>query len=369
MPRVLVFCDYYADPLVGGAERVTHEIFRRLDDDDVDTLVVSGVPGSAPVAPPGPPVRTCRAIDLSKLVGAQLAVAPSLPFVGVSAVRRHRPDVVYAASIHFVGSIVAAVLSILTRTPLVTAVHLAGIDHLPRRVRWLTALYERTFGWMILRRSASVLAVSEAAAEHAVRRGARPDRLTVVANGVDAELFRPTPGHDAPPVIAVVGRLVENKGTLETADAIRGLDAEVKVVFAGSGPLEHELRERCAADDRLEWIGQTDAVHEVLGPADIFVRYSTTEGQSLAVLEAMACGCAVVVSDIPANRELVTDGVNGLVVPLGDVDALREAIERLVGDAGLRRRIAAAAREDALGHSWGAAADATVAALTGASQS
>jgi glycosyltransferase involved in cell wall biosynthesis len=66
---------------------------------------------------------------------------------------------------------------------------------------------------------------------------------------------------------------------------------------------------------------------------------------SNALLEAQSWGLAVVASDIPANRALVDDGINGLVVPVGDVDALAAAVIRLLDDAALRARLGRAARE------------------------
>jgi glycosyltransferase involved in cell wall biosynthesis len=90
---------------------------------------------------------------------------------------------------------------------------------------------------------------------------------------------------------------------------------------------------------------------------------SRREGFGVVCAEAMAYGRAVVVTPVGGMRDLVEDDVNGLVVPVGDVDALRAALERLLGDAALRARLGEAARTTALERlSWEAWTRATLAA-------
>ena len=129
-------------------------------------------------------------------------------------------------------------------------------------------------------------------------------------------------------------------------------DERVEVLIAGDGPLADEVAMRAKADDRLRPLGHLTEVQDVLNASEIFVRTSTTEGRSLAILEAMAAGCAVVVSDIPANAEMVVHEETGLLVPPDDVDALRAALQRLLDDEELRTRLGAAARSEAERTSW-----------------
>ncbi len=88
--------------------------------------------------------------------------------------------------------------------------------------------------------------------------------------------------------------------------------------------------------------------------ADIVAMPSASEAMSLAGLEAMAAGRVLVASDIPAFRETVTDGVDGLLAPVADVPALADRIATAAADPALRARIGAAARERSLGHSMDA---------------
>jgi glycosyltransferase involved in cell wall biosynthesis len=78
---------------------------------------------------------------------------------------------------------------------------------------------------------------------------------------------------------------------------------------------------------------------------DIFVLPSLSEALSNALMESMACGCAVVASDVGGNPELVSDGITGLLFPAGDAPELASRLERLMVDLDLRARIGAAASE------------------------
>jgi glycosyltransferase involved in cell wall biosynthesis len=84
---------------------------------------------------------------------------------------------------------------------------------------------------------------------------------------------------------------------------------------------------------------------EVLQGADVYCSMSRSDGTSLSLLEAMACGLAPVVSDIPANREWIDDGVDGVLVAPGEVETLASALTRVALDEDFRRSASARVRE------------------------
>ena len=101
-----------------------------------------------------------------------------------------------------------------------------------------------------------------------------------------------------------------------------------------------------AALEGVEWLGQVDDVREVWARAHIAVLASRGgEGIPMSLMEAAACGRPMVATDVPGCREIVRNGETGLLVPPHDDVALADAIELLVHDANLRRRLGAAARE------------------------
>lgn len=375
MTRVLAFCDYFEAPMGGGAEIVSAEVYGRLVASEAfDITVVSGVPGRRRVSPMTFPPATklprvirSRGLDLSRLLNAQLSIAPGLARSAFSEVRKQRPDVIHASSIHFFGSLLGAAIARLKKIPLVTTCHLSGLDALPRRTRVLASIYERTCGRFILHRSQRIIAVSETVRNHVIDLGVEPEKVEVIENGVDVERFAPGLRDESTVQVAFVGRLISNKGPMEVLDAIGQLDSpKLRMVFAGAGPLADEIAEHDLNDPRVQYLGHREDVHELLAKSHIFLRPSTSEGRSLAILEAMAAGCAVIASDIAANSELVDHGRTGILVPAGDVSALRDALAELVEDRSLRERLGNAARAQVLGATWEATSEATGRVLAGA---
>jgi len=124
---------------------------------------------------------------------------------------------------------------------------------------------------------------------------------------------------------------------------------DAKLVVAHGGSLTRELQRRAAeAGGRVEFIGFVGAaaLRDAMTDAEVFVSVPSSDGTSVALLQAMAAGCFPVVSDLATQRELVDDGVTGFRVPLHRPDLLADRILRALADAELRR--AAAARNRAL---------------------
>jgi glycosyltransferase involved in cell wall biosynthesis len=219
-------------------------------------------------------------------------------------------------------------------------VQLWGSDaELARHVPWL---FRR-----VVRRARAAIAPSRALAEVAASLGARA--VHVVPAGVELPVSVPMP--DEPPHVLYVGRLAEEKGVRELAEAARGFP----LVVVGDGPLRELLPQATGF-----------VPHERIGPyyerAALVVCPSRREGFGVACAEGMAHGRPVVASAVGGLLDLVEDGVTGLLVPPGDTAALRAALERLLGDRELRERLGAAGRERArerLG--WDATTDALAA--------
>lgn len=115
----------------------------------------------------------------------------------------------------------------------------------------------------------------------------------------------------------------------------------------GRGPLEVELGERSrelGLEDRLQFLGQRHDVLRLLTAADLFVLASRQEGMPVSLMEATSIGAAIVATSVGGVPQVITDGVDGLVVPPGDPPALADAIERLVGDPDLRSELGRAAK-------------------------
>ena len=199
----------------------------------------------------------------------------------------------------------------------------------------------------LLRRARAVVAVSNALAEEARRLGASDVR--VIPNGIELPPAVAEP--DEPPHVLFAGRLAPEKGIDELAEATRGLD----LVVAGDGP----LRDRFPG--ALGFVPPAELARLYVRAA-VVACPSRREGFGVVCAEAMAHARPVVASAVGGLLDLVRHEETGLLVPPREPRALRAALESLLGDAELRRRLGAAAREHvAAVCSWERVTDATLA--------
>ncbi len=198
----------------------------------------------------------------------------------------------------------------------------------------------------VLRRARLVIAASAALAHEAIELGAQEVR--VIPSGVD--LPRQVGEPADPPHILYAGRLSAEKGIRELLEATRGMS----LVVAGDGPLRREVPQA------LGFVPH-DELGKLYERAAVVACPSHREGFGVVCAEAMAYGRPVVAGAVGGLLDLVDDGETGLLVPPRDVRALRAALERLLDDAGLRRRLGSSARERArMLLSWPAVTDATL---------
>lgn len=193
----------------------------------------------------------------------------------------------------------------------------------------------------VLRRAEAVVCPSAALAGEATRLGAR--KIEVVPSGVD---LPPETGEEAtPPEILYAGRLSPEKGILELVEAAKGMS----LVVAGDGPLRGRVPMARGFVSPAE-------LAELYGRAAVVACPSHREGFGVACLEAMAHGRPVVAGAVGGLLDLVVNGETGILVEPGNVPALRAALERLLADRELRRRMGEAGRKRAADHfSWSAA--------------
>jgi glycosyltransferase involved in cell wall biosynthesis len=198
----------------------------------------------------------------------------------------------------------------------------------------------------VLRRARLVVCASNALAQSGRELGAREVR--VIPSGVELPESLGEPAE--PPEVLFVGRLSREKGILELVQAANGM----KLVVAGDGPLRDRVPEALGfvPHNELGRLYRTAAVVAVP---------SHREGFGVACAEAMASARPVVASAVGGLLDLVADGETGLLVPPRDVTALRSALERLLADGELRRRMGEAGRERVRERfSWPAVTDATI---------
>src|SRR5690606_30198843 len=173
--------------------------------------------------------------------------------------------------------------------------------------------------------------------------------------GGRARLRRELGARDDQVVVGMVGRLVAEKGLLELFEAARLLDDRYLVVVAGpDDPEKPDALDRATIRDAeargVRFLGMREDVDRLYGAMDLFVLPSWREGFPRAAMEAAASGLPVIATDVRGCRQVVDDGVTGLLVPVRDPVALAAAIRALGEDEERRRAMGRPAVERALAH-------------------
>lgn len=216
------------------------------------------------------------------------------------------------------------------------------------------------------------------------------DKIHVVLNGIDTELWQPRPtfqehsvltelGVDPTrPIVAFVGRITRQKGVEHLVKAARNFDPAIQLVLCAGAPDTPEIAARTktlvedlqAERDGIIWVQDMlpkEKIQEILTAADAFVCPSIYEPLGIVNLEAMACGTAVVASDVGGIPEVVVDGVTGSLVHYDEADVaafehdLAAAVNTVVADQERARQFGVAGRKRAVeDFSWATIAQQTV---------
>lgn len=199
----------------------------------------------------------------------------------------------------------------------------------------------------------NVIVPSSAFVEECVTMGIPRSRVVQLPRGVDLCKFSPKQrqagtwtamGAPEGPVIAYLGRVSREKGLEVLAEAFELVLIEHPLAvlgIIGDGPWLQIFKDRLAHTGRASFSGEIKglALAQALASAEVFAFPSTTDTFGNAVLEAIACGVPAVVTDQGGPKEIVQDGISGVVVPGGDAPAMAAAISRLLSDPVERERL------------------------------
>lgn len=242
----------------------------------------------------------------------------------------------------------------------------------PEHFRWFDLPFWRILLWASARRSGRLIVPSEATRADLLRfYGIPPERVAVIPHGVNAEFYK-LPRQYLEPLLLCVSTLHPHKNIESLIRAYAHKARKQRLVLAGMRGFHTRPIERLIAklelEDRIEitgWIPR-DKLLALYDRAWAFVYPSTFEGFGMPVLEAIAAGIPTACSDIAPLREVVggAAGDAALLFDPSDEDAIAEAIDRVVEDENLRRRLAESGPKRARTFTWRRAASATLAALT-----
>jgi glycosyltransferase involved in cell wall biosynthesis len=272
--------------------------------------------------------------------------------------RRERPDLVHHFTIKSIlyGSLAAKAAGVKAVVNGVTGLGYVFSSGSPAR-RLLRLLVE-TWYRLALRGTQAVFDNDEDRRFFVSRKLIRmKDAHVVRSAGVDVELYAPAPEPEGVPVIMLAGRMLWDKGIREYVEAARLLRRDgvpARLVLVGEpdagnpASITREQLQAWEASGEVEWWGFRADMPSVFRQVNIVCLPSYREGLPTTLIEAGACGRAVVATDVTGCRDAVRDGITGLLVPAKDAAALAAGLMVLLRDPSLRRKMGEAGRKMAV---------------------
>lgn len=322
---------------LGGADLSMAHLLARLDP-AVDVTVV-GV--SREIVARIAAARPTASAQVVRRPGSGHDVASLVSHI--RAIRELSPDILHANLASPWSCQYAIAAAALARSTRVVAVYQLAVPPISERQRRMKRLTSRGVD-----RHVGVGELTSREVERLV--GLPPGSVRTIHNGVPDVEPQHRPRSRPGRLIGAIGRMERQKGFDVLIRALAGLD-DASLVLVGEGS-ERSALETLARSvgvaDRVVWIGWSEDARSYLTSWDVFVLPSRFEGFPLALLEAMLARSAVVATDVGSVSEAVLDGVTGLLVPPDEPNALARAIERLLADATLRRRLGEQGRQHVL---------------------
>ena len=361
MPKIVFISLEYA-PIVGGAEKQTRTLAEKLVQLGFPVTVLArwhkGLPRTEVMS--GVEIRRIRTIWLP-LFSWLSFISGVLLFI-----QQHREEnLILQAQILSIPALAAALGARIFKKPALVKLAAGG-----KGGNMDTLLRSRLgrFKFNFLKENLDYfVAINQEVLSELKQEGIVARKVKYLSNGVDIDLYRPAaPGEKekvksslklgSGPVILYVGRLHKIKNLDVLIDGYGQMTTDIpgaRLLMIGSGPEETALKKQVAAKQltgKVIFLPMQEDVRPFLQAADIFVLPSQREGIANALLEAMACGLAPVVSNVGGNKELIQEGFNGLLVEPRNASALAAALSRVAADEKSRIILGAAARQKVTGH-------------------
>ena len=270
--------------------------------------------------------------------------------------RQEKPDLVHHVALK--PSLYGSIAALFTRIPAVVNA-MTGLGFVFTKGHWMRIFLEpvvRIAGRFVIasRHNRIIVQNPDDAITLQDAGFGRPETMTLIrGSGVSLRDFHPLPDPDCFPTVAMVSRMLWNKGVGELVEASRRLrerGIKIRVILVGmpdpENPSSIPGHQLCKWHDEglIQWWGFRDDVEDIWRHAHIAALPSYREGLPKSLLEAAACARPIVATDVPGCREIVNDGENGFLVPTQDVAALADALEKLILAPSLRNHMGAMSR-------------------------
>ena len=274
----------------------------------------------------------------------------------VRALRAERPDILHNIAIKPVvyGALAARLVGVesVVNAPVGMGYVFSSHD---QRARLLRRPLRAALGRLLRPKHGKVIFENSDDMKEAIGFGAisADDAALIRGAGIDLAAFSPSPEPEGVPVVTLTARMLWDKGVAEFVGAARQLKQEgvaARFLLVGApdalnrAAIPQTTLDSWQAEGVVECLGFRSDVAALLAESHVVCLPSYREGLPKSLLEALAAGRPVVTTDVPGCREVVTDGVNGFLVPARSVAPLADALRKLITDADLRRRMGTAGR-------------------------
>lgn len=268
---------------------------------------------------------------------------------------KENPDVIFTHG--FNGAIMMLLERVFMRMSVSVVCSYHGAYHAPSKLKKLIEpLYNSLPIWIYKKIAKRVICVENSSRNYLCSKGVNSDKVVTVHNGimgipVQSPVNLSTYIDGSVPTLLTASRITEVKGLpylLQALKILKDKGLKFHYFMIGEGPDLHKLKVQSHSmglDSVITFMGYQNNVAEWLAACNIFVLPSLYEYHSIAVLEAMRSGIAIIATTVGGNVESITDGVEGIMIPSADSIALADALEKMLVDADARLRLGTAARK------------------------
>jgi glycosyltransferase involved in cell wall biosynthesis len=348
----IVLLSAFYEPFMSGAEQLVKELAERLGSEHEIVVVTARLDRHLPRREERPFFKLRRVGLGHKSLDKFL-----YPVLAAWSVWRLKPDIVHAVMESYAGGALVLVKFFCPRQPTVLTLQSGDLDSPEKQGRFLI----RRFQKVIHRTPDHLTAISHFLAERAIRLGVPATKITVIPNGVDLSRLPPKPPLlSSTRQVICIARLSWEKGLaylLRAWPAVSQVFPEARLVLVGAGP------ERAALEQLVVELGIKSTVEfrgalphaaalAEMARSEVFVCPSLAEGLGIVFIEAQACGVPVIGTRVGGIPEVIEHEETGLLVPPRDVEALGQALIRLLSDRDLAHRLAAEAERRVPRFDW-----------------
>lgn len=339
--RISVFTNYF-HPHRGGVEKYVYEIYRRLADKGEKIDIITCNTNNALSEEIYGGMNIYR-LDCWDALGKTYPI-PKINkkfFKIIKKLNKNSYLFVNTQTRFFIISLIGFIYGKIRRIKVIHTEHGTRHTFFSNPVfNLLSKIYDHTIGFLVTRFADYNIAISAASGEFSKHLGAKD--YSIIYNGIDVEKFKRretdlksrlsiSPDYK---IITFVGRLIEAKGVQDLITAFKEVKNEIKakLLIAGKGNYKRQLVQLALGEDDIIFLGERneEEIIDILSITDIFVNPSYSEGLPTSVLEAAACGCALIATDVGGTKEVLNGYSESSLIQPRDINSLTKKIHEFL---------------------------------------